>query len=297
MNHTPYLKRLTAIVMLASVGFVFSCEQEENAAFIEATFAAEESMMDGYFEDADDLAGTVLLASDQAEGSSARVSEELDVVDSRICRGATITVTMDDESDVSMPIGVIVVDFGDGCTDDQGTIRKGTIRISFEGRRFRPESVMAITFHDYEVNGIILRGTRTLTNLTASTVENPVFKIQIANGSISWPDGSMATRIQCYERTWNRNVLLDAADDALIVKTCTGVIEAALAMNRRGVDYQVLIDEPLVYKRGCGVAVSGIKRIVETGSGKQILIDYGNGECDTEFTITVNGNIHTITTR
>lgn len=280
--------------MLAVTGFTLSCEQEDSTSFVEASNAVEESMMDAYFEDADDLAGILLLSSDQAEGSSARVSAQLEIADTRFCDGVTVSVTMDEESELILPIGVLVVDFGNGCTDEFGNTRKGKISISFKGRRFRPESVVTITFQDYEVNGIVLRGTRTLTNVTGSTVETPLFKIQVTNGSISWPDGTMATRKHCYERRWNRNVVLDPADDELIVTACTEASEAASGMSRRGVDYQVIIDEPLVYQRGCPIAVSGIKRFIEVATGKQTIIDYGDGECDTTFTITVNGTIHTI---
>lgn len=294
MSIYVYLKRLSIVVLLAGAGFTLSCEQEERASFIEASNAVEESMMDAYFEDADDLAGAVLLTSDQTEGTSSRVSQQLDVVDTRFCEGVTVSVTMNDESTLAVPQGIILVDFGNGCTDEFSNVRKGRISISFMGRRFRPESVIAITFQNYEINGIILRGTRTLTNVTGSTVETPLFKIQITNGSISWPDGTMATRTLCYDRKWNRNVIASPEDDELIVTTCAATAEAASGMNRRGSDYRVIIDEQLVYKRGCPIAVSGIKRLVEVQTGKQTRIDYGDGECDTAFTITVDGTIHTI---
>lgn len=261
---------------------------------MEASNAVEESMMDAYFEDADDLTGAVILTSDQAEGTSTGTSQQLDLTDTRFCQGVTASVTMNDESTVALPQGIIVVDFGTGCTDEFSNTRKGRISISFKGRRFRPESVVSITFQNYEINGIILRGTRTLTNVTGSTVEAPLFKIQVTNGSISWPDGTMATRAHCYQRKWNRNVILSPEDDEFVVTTCAATSEAALGMNRRGLDYRVIIDEELVYKRGCPIAVSGIKRLVEVQTGKQTRIDYGDGECDTSFTITVDGTIHTI---
>jgi hypothetical protein len=46
-------------------------------------------------------------------------------------------------------------------------------QVHFEGRKFRPNSLISITFEDYEINGIKLNGVRTLTNLQSSTIEKP----------------------------------------------------------------------------------------------------------------------------
>ena len=51
--------------------------------------------------------------------------------------------------------------------------------------------------------------------------------------------------------------------------------------------------EGLKYKRFCGIAVDGIKKYV-LDEEKEIVIDYGNGECDKAVTITVNGVTHNI---
>jgi hypothetical protein len=47
--------------------------------------------------------------------------------------------------------------------------------------------------------------------------------------------------------------------------------------------------ETLVYKRGCPIAVSGIKEFTDVSSGKAITVDYGDGTCDRVITITANG--------
>lgn len=145
------MKRLTALLLLTGSGFILSCEQDDSTSFVEGLHAVEESMMDAYFEDADDLAGILLATTEQAEGTSARISQQLEVIDARLCEGTTLSVVMDEESELTLPIGVIVLDFGTGCTDAHGTIRKGKIRVSFSGRRFRPESVIEITFQNYSV--------------------------------------------------------------------------------------------------------------------------------------------------
>jgi len=51
--------------------------------------------------------------------------------------------------------------------------------------------------------------------------------------------------------------------------------------------------EDLIYKRHCGIAVAGVKQYTINGE-KEITIDYGDGECDKAFTITVNGRTRMI---
>jgi hypothetical protein len=44
-----------------------------------------------------------------------------------------------------------------------------------------------------------------------------------------------------------------------------------------------------VYKRGCPIAVSGIKVFTNTSTGQEITINYGDGACDRIVTITIDG--------
>jgi hypothetical protein len=54
--------------------------------------------------------------------------------------------------------------------------------------------------------------------------------------------------------------------------------------------------EELVYRRGCPIAVSGKKKFINVATGKEIIIDYGTGECDRSITITIEGDVRTIRT-
>jgi hypothetical protein len=52
--------------------------------------------------------------------------------------------------------------------------------------------------------------------------------------------------------------------------------------------------EPLVYKRGCPIAVEGVKQFVDVATGKVVLVDYGDGACDRIITISVDGNSRSV---
>lgn len=291
MRTRAFLIRMVWVAAVISAEFITSCAGDEPQFGQEAAYAKEESEIDAYYADADDMAGMAVAGADETEGGrTGSEARELEIKDGRFC---TVSVLLDVEQTLilKMPVGKITLDFTSGCTDVAGNIRKGKILVNFKGARFRPGSITSIVFENYEINGMKLNGVRTLTYLPNSTLIKPQFQVQLENGSVEW-NGKTATREHCFVGTWNRGNLLNAEDDVLQMSACSGW--AAQGINRAGVSYQMLIEQELVYKRGCPMAVSGIKRFVEVNSGKEIIIDYGSGTCDAVFTITVNGNIRNV---
>jgi hypothetical protein len=295
MKTQRFLIRAATLLALVSLGFVISCSDDEPEFGTEASYAAEETSIDAYYADADDMAGVAVSESDETEGGKiASGARTLEINDDRFC---SVSVILDiDLSSPLIPVGDITIDFGNACEDPNGNIRSGKIKVHFRGRKFRPGSLISISFENYEINGVKLTGIRTLTNLLTSTVESPKFQIELVNGSASW-DGKTASREHCFAATWDRGIILAPGDDQLKISQCADANVAAEGINRNGVQYKVIIEEELVYKRGCPLAVSGIKKFIEVKSGKEILIDYGSGDCDRNITITVNGNIHTLRSR
>jgi len=294
MKTNNFLSKTVAMAAILALGFAMSCQEDDTPYAIEASYVAEETVTDYYFEDADDLAGVALQSDEGTSGG--RVAEgprSITINDPRCsCDNLTVTITFTPNSTIQVPVGDIVIDFGEGCEDFLGNIRTGKLLIHFVGRRFFPESFVTLTFDGYTINGIALAGTRTLTNISGSNEEFPKFRVELADGSATWPDGTEATREHCFEREWVRGN--NPTQDQVIVNQCPGEDVAATGTNRRGVQYEMTIVEELVYKRGCPIAVSGIKKFVEVATGKEIVIDYGDGNCDKVITILVNGNTRTV---
>lgn len=295
MKTPTFLIRMVSVAAVAGLGFVVSCADDEPEFNKEAVYATEESNIDAYYADADDMAGVAVSESEETEGG--RVSSgarQLEIQDDRFC-GVTVTLDLDLSQLPALPIGDIVINFGNACEDPYGNIRRGKIRIHFEGRKFRAESFIAISFENYEINGVKLNGVRTLTNVHGSTIDKPKFQIELENGSVEW-DGKVATREHCFVSTWDRGAIVNLNDDVLKISQCSDAAVAAEGENHDGVKYKVYIEEELVYKRGCPMAVSGVKRFVEVNTGKEIIIDYGSGTCDAVIRIKVNGSVHNVRT-
>lgn len=292
MKTIKILAKVVGMAAMASLAVVFSCQEEDDPYATEASYVAEESVTDSYYEDADDMAG-VAMASEPGTAGGKVSSEASILTDDRLCANLSISFSL--ETTLNHPIGDILIDFGDRCEDPRGNVRSGIIRVHFEGRRFLPGSTVTITFENYVINGIILNGTRTLTNVTESTEATPKFRVEL-EGTIEWPDGTVATREHCFIKAWHRNAIDNLADDELRVTQCGDVDFAASGTNRRGVEYRMIILVELVYRRGCPIAVSGKKKFIEVSTGKEIIIDYGTGDCDRVITIEIDGNVrsHTV---
>lgn len=286
MRTGSIFRNVAVSLSILTLAFFVSC-REESPLTVEADYVVEEALTDTYYEDADDMAGLSLMATDEtdtgisagkADASGGRLVGNIFNDGRFTC--ATVTVELNDDNTFERPKGKITIDFGDGCEDAKGNVRKGKIIIYFDGRRFHPGSFYIITFEDYSINDIQLEGVRTITNLNESSAENPKFEIKLKNGKATWPDGTFATREHLFIREW---VLYNTrAEDHLIV---TGSAEG---INRRGFAYEMEIIKPLIYKRGCPIAIAGVKVFKTRNS--VITIDYGDRECDRAVVIKVNGN-------
>ncbi|WKZ58187.1 MAG: hypothetical protein QY309_09930 [Cyclobacteriaceae bacterium] len=301
MKTTSFFKKALTLVAIVSLGAVISCTEDDLALQQEAADVAEDAITDYFFEDADDMTGLVMVADNgsyEYEGGRIASSRTIQIQgDSRICNGVTITVTIDEGSTNENPSGTITIDFGDGCQDVLGNVRKGKIIITFSGKKFLPGSTIVTTFDGYSINDIQLSGIRTLTNITDSNVSAPKFRVELENGKAIWPDATEATREHCFVRTWQRGG--NPSLDAMVVDKCTNNDSwphdyTAAGENRRGRAYTMTILEPLVYKRGCPIAVEGVKQFVDVATGKVVTVDYGDGACDRIITISVDGNSRSV---
>jgi hypothetical protein len=279
-----------ASIMVTGLIFLASCEDKIDFNTTDSQSVQNEAAVDGYFEDTDDMALTV-VSSDQGTVDGSRIEGgriiNKSLLDLRFaCESTTITIDFAADNTSQVPHGTITVNFGtDGCTDIKGNVRKGKVIVEFKGRRFMPNSTVTTTTDGYSINGVTLEGTRVVTNVTGSTEENPKFNVVVTNGKATWPDNSTATREVNRVHEWIR-----AANPLNDQWNVTGT---ASGTNRNGKEYEMTITSALVYKRECAIsakvfmAVQGTKEL--TVNGRLITIDYGTGDCDKIVTISADG--------
>lgn len=265
--------------------FISSCQKSSDPISGEVSqTVANEAAQDSQQDEADDIATTQLNKVDVASrvntGDDGRVACAKITVDSLSKEQGTVTIDFDNGN----PAGA-------GCTDPRGNVRKGIITVQWAGGRwFKVGSVITITLTNYSINGVVISGTRVLTNITDNILK-PTWTI-VSNLTITWPDGKTATRQVHKTRQW------DIAAGTVTVTQTVGADAAANGTTRRGIVYNVQISNPLVFKLTCistskvYIPVSGTKLI--SFGNKTAIVDYGSGDCDNTFTVTLNGKTDTM---
>lgn len=294
MNSQTTMKFLS-ITALSLFLFVTSCKEEDAISFSsdDNSNLQSEASSDAQMEDMSDMANVAMVAdagtttggrSGDVNGVARNIHDL--IADTRFSC-ATVTLEFAGDNDPNVPAmihGFIVIDFGTGCTGPNDRVRKGQIIIEFKGRRYIPGSFITISTDGYSVDGIEIDGTRTELNSAASTEDAPTFTIE-EDATVTFLDGTTATRISSRNRTWNR--MPNPLEDTW---TVTG---SASGTTRRGHEYVMTITKALVFKRSCAIAsklvipVEGTKELVV--NEKKITTDFGTGNCDTTVTITING--------
>ena len=286
-NSINLIKAVSRWSTLLAVLFVVAtaCEDQEEQAFQSGigeediqSVSSEEDLQTAY--DEIDLISVEANESMDDDGTLGG-REQTDETD-RLTRCAT--VTHDKEA------MTITIDFGDGCEGPDGKLRSGIIFITYTGRLFIPGSVWTYELRNYTVNGKLIEGKKTITNVSGSISDHVSFHKLIEDGKVTWPDGSFATREVDKTFTWIRanNPLMDEVH----------VEGEASGVNRRGVAYKVTIISTVIWKRSCRirgvcVPVQGLK-LVERRDQADVLLDFGDGACDNLVTITKNGESRVI---
>lgn len=272
------MKKLSFILTLITAVIFSSCSEDESGAslLVDELDVDSEAALESSFEDIDIISEAGMETLDEVDGG--RTALDRDVLIS------CATVEKDTVN------RVIILDFGDGCEDDAGRIRAGKITVQYNQRRLVPGAYRIVTFEDFSIDGVIVEGTRTVTNTSEDFSDTPTFETTLVGGKLTFEDETFITRDASHVRTWVRaNNPLD--DETRVEGEASGT-------RRDGVNYTVEILERIVYKRRCRaqgvfIPVSGIKEI--TSGDNVAIVNYGDGTCDNEVTITLNGETFTKT--
>lgn len=187
----------------------------------------------------------------------------------------------------------VTVNFGTtNCLGNDGRYRRGALILNFSSRYRDSLTVITVTPQNYFVNDNQVTGTKTITNNGHNAANHLVYSINAniqilrANnaGTISW----QSTR----QREWLAGESTPNWQDDLY--SITG---GATGTSSGGGSFQSTITAPLI--RNMSLACRRYftaGTIAHTPSGKATrYLDYGNGACDDQATVTINGISYPIT--
>jgi hypothetical protein len=141
------------------------------------------------------------------------------------------------------------------------------------------------TFQGFEVNGLKVEGTRTITN-TGINLQNfeITLAVKIQNGKVTWPDGKVSTFITDQVRKIS---LATSGYQASVTGTGSG-------KSKTGISYTASISEPLIVTQSCvesGVSIPNKGKINFSYLSIIFTVDYGVGECDKKLSISYPGGV------
>jgi len=256
---------------------LIACSEDTDpiSSEMDLTVVDEDIAVNQVFEDLDNFTLTVF----QSLNFGARVlNEDFD----KICPG--VDVSFDEENKK------ITVDFGEGCTSPGGTVRKGKIVFTYNQNFLFPGAKVVAVFEGYEVDGLLVQGTRTIENQNLDILNNRVtLKVTVEDGKVTWPDGTFVT----YTSTQERIVTLSEENGYEI--SITG---NASGKSRAGLDYTTTVTSPLLVTQDCvetGVLVPSSGVMEFNYSGFTVSVDYGDGPCDKNILITYPGGTKELT--
>ena len=199
------------------------------------------------------------------------------------------------------PTGKLPVDFGAGCVGKDGRTRKGKIEWTFTDRIRKPNAVIVTSFINYGVKKpggedfvmIDIASKKTTTNTSQTESANSLDIKRELNMKLNFSDGTSFTQQGTKNIKLELNVPGNRWDNVHTVLTGSSLT----GIDRRGRNYTWTATSDIVRKSACALQgiykpVSGVLTIANDSKTK--VIDFGNGNCDNEVTVTINGKIRKI---
>jgi len=180
----------------------------------------------------------------------------------------------------------MIIDFGaNNCLCFDGKYRRGKILVTYTGLYRDSASTQTITFDNYYVNNYRVDGTQSVINNGHNTAGNLIFGIQ-SNIVITDSVNNKLTFTSTRTREWiageSTNGLFYWTDD---VYSITGT---ASGTSFDGTQFSSTITSPLIVALNCRWIEKGAIQFTPSNKVTRT-IDFGNGDCDNEATISIAG--------
>lgn len=272
---------LKTISIVLVIGYVCTSCQKENTTSVlvseEQVIVEEDIVVNEAMENTVDKLNTELQ---RLENFNYNVQLSLKSArdDGEICKPE---VTVIQEEDKKFP-KLVTIDYGAGCTDENGNVRTGKVKIEITDSYWTKGSKREVKFLDYTFNDLKIKGERKVINEGIDEKGRYVFNAKF-EGKVEINDTISIEREAFKKRFISRGEnLKDKWDDEIWVE---GYFKG---IGIRGNDYCTKITETLYRPRTCRYFVSG-EKLRKVEDKPVAIISYGNGECDKVATLTRNG--------
>ena len=269
--------QILSLVLISILLAFTACKRDHIPADRDTGAPADDAFAESVFDDISNMADE---AYDM--GSNNLKSED----DDPVYLGPCVAVYLDTVADPRQ----LVIDFGEeNCLCKDGKYRRGKILVSFTGRYKKPSSVITTTFDNYYVNNNNVEGAKVVTNMGFDEENHPYFSVEV-NGVIHLAgNGGTLSWNAVRTRTWIRGYLTRRIRDDVYLITGSGS-----GIRPSGFTWEREIVDPLRAEMNCRWIVSGTVEIIPENRPVRTL-DFGDGECDNQAVVIINGVSYPVT--
>jgi hypothetical protein len=203
--------------------------------------------------------------------------------------GKCASISNDEENNIK------TIFFDGNCEGKRGQKRSGTIIINYSEIKGETGSFRQINFDNFYLNDVKIEGTRRYEIISNEDGIQKTVKMSLENGKMIYPDESFSTR----SKVLNKEVVYD--NDIRFSTTLTG---NASGLDSSGKSFEMIITSPIIFLNSCLDLPNNKKGIVPVAGIKtffkeeyEVIIDFGDGECDYFADITKDGITETIDLR
>ncbi len=175
----------------------------------------------------------------------------------------------------------IVIDYGSGCTDKKGRVKRGKIIIYISDFLLNEGAYRRVSFQEYYFNDKSVEGSKLLENIGTDDEGHPMFSKEVSL-TVTSEKGTI-TKSFSGTITWLAGYDTDICGDNVFSVAGSGsiVVSDGRTFTRR-------IVEDIIIDRLCGYIVDGLVELVQP-NGDFMIIDFGDGTCDDLAEVTRDG--------
>ena len=270
-NNLLVLRIPLLLGLLIMIGFS-ACNDDAEEQLTEETIIEETAFAANVFTDLEyDVEEA--LAIMMPAGGRVQIGERL---------GECVEKNLDEPEDGGFP-KVITLIFSGDCEYPNGRNKRGTIQITISGPGFEIGSEVKVEFLDFYVNNHQIEGTRV--RIRSGEYQ---WTSAFENGKLITPEGDVFTREANHVHTIIAGMETIARFDNVV--EITG---SANGIGPNGMAYSKTITVPLISARDCPWIKAGV--IVTLAGEQERMLDFGDGTCDNEALLTIDGESETIT--
>ncbi|MEO7922785.1 MAG: hypothetical protein ABIR30_03845 [Chitinophagaceae bacterium] len=208
------------------------------------------------------------------------------------------TITILHPNNTPFPVRT-VIDFGTtGCPGPDGRVRRGKVITDYTARLTYPGATATTEFEGFYVDSFKVEGRHIITNIGSVVPLVRKFKVEMIDGKLLKTNGNYITwsstkTINQFEGLGTPDIPID---DIFKIE---GSAHGRVLRGNLLVGWESAIIEPLVKRVTCRWLVRGKIRVIRLNSPANspwvAELDFGNGLCNNQATLTINGRTSQIT--